>query len=93
MIGREGPYIVQSSRLDCDKFIDDIKKEPLLPLKRLKSYQYTAVDAKSRWSFRWLFSEKSELASLRFLIKLIVHAPFPIHCVQTNNGAEFSVAI
>lgn len=62
----------------------------LPPLPELKIYQYTAVDMYSRWAFRWLFTEHSEAASLRFIIELRKRAPFHIQQIQTDNGSEFA---
>jgi transposase InsO family protein len=70
-------------------YLGDIRKTSLEPEKELKLYQYTAVDIKSRWTFRWMFSEHSELAALRFAIELMREVPFTIQCVQTDNGSEF----
>ena len=55
-----------------------------------KYYQYTAVDECSRWTYRDMYDEHSTYSSRDFLEKLMVHAPFPIREVQTDNGAEFT---
>lgn len=55
-----------------------------------KYYQYTAVDECSRWTYREMYDEHSTYSSKDFLEKLILHAPFPIREVQTDNGAEFT---
>lgn len=55
-----------------------------------KYYQYTAVDECSRWTYREMYDEHSTYSSRDFLEKLIVHAPFPIREVQTDNGTEFT---
>lgn len=55
-----------------------------------KYYQYTAVDECSRWTYREMYDEHSTYSSRDFLEKLIVHAPFAIREVQTDNGAEFT---
>lgn len=55
-----------------------------------KYYQYTAVDECSRWTYREMYDEHSTYSSRDFLEKLIVHAPFAVREVQTDNGAEFT---
>lgn len=55
-----------------------------------KYYQYTAVDECSRWTYREMYDEHSTYSSKDFLEKLILHAPFPIREVQTDNGTEFT---
>lgn len=55
-----------------------------------KYYQYTAVDECSRWTYREMYDEHSTYSSKDFLEKLIIHAPFPIREVQTDNGMEFT---
>lgn len=55
-----------------------------------KYYQYTAVDECSRWTYREMYDEHSTYSSRDFLEKLIVHAPFAIREVQTDNGTEFT---
>ena len=55
-----------------------------------KYYQYTAVDECSRWTYREMYDEHSTYSSRDFLEKLILHAPFAIREVQTDNGAEFT---
>jgi transposase InsO family protein len=82
-------YLKGECRHEYLKNVDDIRNSTLEPEKDLKLYQYTAVDVRSRWAFRWMFSEHSELASLRFAIELVKAAPFDIQCIQTDNGSEF----
>ncbi len=55
-----------------------------------KFYQYTAIDEYSRWRFAEAFEEHSTFASTRFLQHLTKAFPFPIECVQTDNGQEFT---
>lgn len=55
-----------------------------------KYYQYTAVDECSRWTYREMYDEHSTYSSKQFLEKLILHAPFPVREVQTDNGSEFT---
>ena len=55
-----------------------------------KYYQYTAKDECTRWTYREMYAEHSTDSSKQFLISLILHAPFPIREVQTDNGTEFT---
>ena len=58
-----------------------------------KYYQYTAVDECTRWAFREMYDEHSTYSSADFLMKLILHCPFPIREIQTDNGTEFTRAL
>jgi transposase InsO family protein/transposase-like protein len=82
-------YLKEECQREYRQNEEDIKRAALYPQKELKLYQYTAVDVKSRWVFRWMFAEHSELASLRFAMELVSSAPFSIRCIQTDNGSEF----
>ena len=53
-------------------------------------YQYTAIDEFSRWRFVEAFEEHSSYSSAIFLEHLIRAFPYPIECIQTDNGQEFS---
>ena len=55
-----------------------------------KFYQYTAIDEYSRYRYLEAFEEHSTYSSALFLKHLIKAFPFPIECVQTDNGAEFT---
>lgn len=55
-----------------------------------KFYQYTAIDEYSRFRYLEAFEEHSTHSSTLFLEHLIEKFPFPIHCIQTDNGAEFT---
>ena len=55
-----------------------------------KYYQYTAKDECTRWTYREMYAEHSTDSSKQFLISLVLHAPFPIREVQTDNGTEFT---
>ena len=56
----------------------------------LKFYQYTAIDEYSRYRYLEAFEEHSTYSSTLFLEHLIKAFPFPIKCVQTDNGTEFT---
>lgn len=53
-------------------------------------YQYTAIDEYSRFRYLEAFEEHSSYSSAVFLENLIKAFKFPIECVQTDNGAEFT---
>ena len=55
-----------------------------------KFYQYTAIDEYSRFRYLEAFEEHSTYSSAVFLEHLIQAFPFPIECVQTDNGSEFT---
>jgi len=55
-----------------------------------KYYQYTAIDEYSRFRYLEAFDEHSTYSSTLFLEHLIKKFPFPIECVQTDNGSEFT---
>ncbi len=55
-----------------------------------KYYQYTAIDEYSRFRYLEAFDEHSTYSSAVFLEHLIKAFPFPIECVQTDNGMEFT---
>lgn len=72
----------------------DVKFVPSVCLvneaKGQKFYQYTAIDEYSRWRFVEAFEEHSSYSSAQFLEHLIKAFPYPIECVQTDNGQEFT---
>lgn len=55
-----------------------------------KYYQYTAVDERSRWTYRQMYNEHSTYSSVQFLQEVIEHFPFPIKRIQTDNGTEWT---
>lgn len=55
-----------------------------------KLYQYTAIDEFSRFRYVEAFEECSTYTSAQFLLHVIKAFPFPIECVQTDNGFEFT---
>ena len=55
-----------------------------------KLYQYTAIDEFSRFRFLMAFEEASTYSSTQFLEQLQKAFPFPIECIQTDNGFEFT---
>lgn len=55
-----------------------------------KFYQYTAIDEYSRFRYLEAFEENSSYSSAVFLEHLLKAFKFPIECVQTDNGMEFT---
>lgn len=55
-----------------------------------KYYQYTAIDEYSRFRYIAAFKEHSSYSSAQFLDQLVKAFKFPILCVQTDNGMEFT---
>lgn len=74
-------------RDECDKIMRSTAKE-LMP-KRL--YQYTAVDVCTRWAYRSVSERKNRETAKMFMSDVIIHAPFRINKVQTDNGTEFTL--
>ena len=57
-----------------------------------KAFQYTAIDDHSRFRVLRLYRRLNQTSSLDFLGELRRGFPFPIHKLQSDNGAEFSLA-
>lgn len=73
----------------------DVKFVPSACLKNSKVigkkfFQYTAIDEYSRWRFVEAFEEQNTYSSAQFVDLLVKAFPFPIECIQTDNGTEFT---
>lgn len=55
-----------------------------------KFYQYTAIDEYSRFRYLEAFEEHSSYTSAVFLEHMLKAFKFPVECVQTDNGMEFT---
>ncbi len=55
-----------------------------------KFYQYTAIDEYSRFRYVEAFREHSSYSSAVFLDHMLKAFKFPVKCVQTDNGSEFT---
>ena len=55
-----------------------------------KFYQYTAIDEYSRYRYLEAFEEHSSYSSVVFLEHMLKAFKFPVECVQTDNGQEFT---
>lgn len=53
-------------------------------------YQYTFIDEYSRFRYLEAFEEQSTYSSAVFLQHIAKKFPFPIECIQTDNGLEFT---
>lgn len=53
-------------------------------------YQYTFIDEYSRFRYLEAFEEQSTYSSALFLQHIAKKFPFPIECIQTDNGLEFT---
>jgi transposase InsO family protein len=53
-------------------------------------YQYTAIDDCSRFLVLAVFPTRSATNTLQFLEQVCEETPFPVQCVQTDQGTEFT---
>jgi len=53
-------------------------------------YQWTAIDECTRIRFTCGYEEHTPENSVDFLTRLLAWFPFEIHCIQTDNGTEFT---
>jgi len=70
----------------------DLKEPPRAAqgLRSVKYYQFTAIDKATGLKFARLYDDKSVTSSVDFLERALKFFPFPIRCVQTDNGTEFT---
>lgn len=57
--------------------------------KRIKRYQYTAIDDASRARALRIYAKHNQKCAIDFLDYVRAEFPFRIHTVQTDNGHEF----
>jgi transposase InsO family protein len=67
----------------------DVKYSPML-VGGKTVYVYVAVDECTRWRFTRAYDELNEHWTVDFLERLKAACPFPIWCIQTDNGWEFT---
>ena len=53
-------------------------------------YQYTFLDECSRFRYMEAFKEHNSYSSAEFIKHCVKRFPYPIECVQTDNGGEFT---
>jgi len=93
LVRPEKPKAYDAGKFPGERVQIDVKYVPRVCLYGERLYQYTLVDEYSRWCYREIHAEKSEVASSIFLKNAIQKAPFKIHAVQTDNGSEFTNAL
>lgn len=71
------------------RFQVDVKYSPM-PVGGKTVYIYVAVDECTRWRFSYAYEELNEHWTVDFLDRLVQASPFPIWCIQTDNGNEFT---
>ena len=64
------------------KFIDDNGK-------KLKRYQYTAIDDATRVRALKIYTRHNQKNAIRFVDHIIKKFPFRIHTIRTDRGHEF----
>lgn len=53
-------------------------------------YQYTAIDAASRWRYLQIYDEQTSYHSIRFLMEVIERFQHKIQAIKTDNGSVFT---
>lgn len=59
-------------------------------IKGQKAYVYVAIDECTRWRYSKAYDTLNGLLTVEFIKEVQEYAPFPIHCIQTDNGQEFT---
>lgn len=67
----------------------DVKHVPG-PIKNKRYYQYTAIDAATRWRHLEVYDAECNFNSIRFLKEVIRRFPHKILAIKTDNGAIFT---
>lgn len=67
----------------------DVKYVPEL-INGQRAYMYVAIDECTRWRYAHASMSLNEHATVEFLERLKRSFPFQIHCIQTDNGREFT---
>ena len=89
---RRSPKPYQPMTKPGERIQIDVKYTGLCDPWGNKLYQYTALDEFSRWRLLRLSRELSPQASIAFFEEVKAAFPFPISCVQTDHGSEFTYA-
>lgn len=55
-----------------------------------KIYVFNAIDECTRWKYAKAYLNYNSETTVEFLGALKSHLPFPIQCIQTDNGTEFT---
>lgn len=72
-----------------ERFQIDVKYVPY-PIEGRRGYNFVAVDECTRWRFAYTYFELSGNATYDFLKRLKSESPFPVQCIQTDCGFEFT---
>ena len=67
----------------------DVKYVPCL-IDFKKAYTYVIIDECTRWRFAHAFDSLDAGTTVVFLEMVMKACPFPIACIQTDNGQEFT---
>ncbi|MEX2362717.1 MAG: IS481 family transposase [Balneolaceae bacterium] len=59
-------------------------------IKGKKAYVYVAIDECTRWRYTKAYDTLNGLLTVEFMKEVKANAPFPIACVPTDNGQEFT---
>jgi len=74
----------------------DVKQVPAVCIRgehrrdEKKMYQWTAIDECTRVRFTYGYDEHTPENSVDFLERFLEWFPFEVHCIQTDNGTEFT---
>lgn len=86
---KQYPSKVKTELLAGELVEIDIKYVP----KRIggkRYYQFTAIDVATKWRYLEVFDDYGNYASIKFLRKLIMIAPFKIKAIKTDNASNFT---
>lgn len=87
---RRKPKPYQAMSRPGERLQVDVKHTGLRDRWGRQLYQYTACDEFSRWRLLRFYREVTPTASIDFFNQLKVAFPFPIECIQTDHGTEFT---
>jgi transposase InsO family protein len=59
----------------------------------MRAYNYVIIDESTRWRFAYAFDSLSEGTTVQFLELFKKRVPFPVNCIQTDNGHEFTYSL
>ena len=66
----------------------DLKHLPAL--ERRKSYAFVAIDRATRYVYLEIHPARDAKTAAGFLERFIIHFPYPVHTILTDNGSEFT---
>ncbi len=88
----EPPTYLPGAKIQIDvkyvKLVDEIAKR--LQKRYRWVYQYTAIDLATGIKCKLIYEHIGPDSSVDFLSKVRFFYPFPIKCIQTDNGLEFT---